>query len=875
MIERMEVLTGGASATYGSDAIAGVVNFILKDDVQGVQIDGQYGFAQHTQHNDYLQGREAAAGFTPPSGTAIDGFRRDVSVLAGTSFHDDDGHLTGYFIYHSQNAVHGSDRDFSACSALSTSLLTSMPARGGITCLGDAQSNLFIPAAGGATSAYSVVGNQFVPWPAAGARPPAFFNVAPYWSSQRQDTRYQAGFLAHFDLKPAAKPYVEFSFMQDQTQTYLSPSGLFAGSNSLTTDGSYRVNCSNPQLSAQEAAILCTSAQIAADKSHPGTASADVDIGRRNIEGGGRLSSYQHRNYRVVGGVEGKLGDGWSYDAYALYYYTSLFQTYNNFLSYAAINNALQATTDQSGHPVCTSGGNCIPYDIFRTGAVTAQQLAYLYEVGTDGGSNSERIVEADVTAQLARYGVVAPWAHDGVAFNAGATQRSETLRFTPDAAERSGDLAGFGVAAVAIDKEVSVDEAFLEARMPIAQEQPLIQDLTIDAGYRYSIYSTAGKTNTYKFDVQFAPITDIRLRASYDRVVRAPNLIELYTPLSYGASPTVNSDPCAPTDGGATHAAASLTECMHTGVTAAQYGNGVGRAFGGTSTIAQCLTECGVVAGGNSALAPETADTWSLGATFTPTAIRSLTGTVDYFHIRLKGEIGTVPESVTLQQCLTTGDPTLCGQIVRSSAGALSSGRVVGGGYILGTAVNTGSALVSGVDVQVNYRQQLLGRWGALVASLTGSWLQHNSSTPYRSAPSYDCAGLFGYTCDGSVNPTWRHNLRLTWDTPWNAQLSAQWRFIGRTGYDNNSSQALLQYHEEGFLDPLLTHIPNYSYLDLAAIWAVNRHVQIRVGASNVFDKDPPFLPLEVSVHAGALNTFPTYDILGRNIFMAVSAAL
>jgi outer membrane receptor protein involved in Fe transport len=462
------------------------------------------------------------------------------------------------------------------------------------------------------------------------------------------------------------------------------------------------------------------------------------------------------------------------------------------------------------------------------------------------------------------------------VALNAGATQRSETLRFAPDAAERSGDLAGNGVAAVAIDKRVSIDEGFVEIRVPIAQDQPLSQDLTIGAGYRYSAYSTAGATNTYKFDLQFAPITDLRLRASYDRAVRAPNLIELYTPLSYGTSATVGSDPCAPTDGGATHAAASLTECMHTGVNAAQYGNGIGPAFGGTSTIVQCLTECGVVAGGNPALAPETADTWSVGAAFTPTAIPALAGSVDYFHIRLKGEIGTVPESVTLQQCLTTGDPTLCGQIVRTSAGALSAATVAGGGYILGTAVNTGAALVSGVDVQVNYRQPLAGRWGALLASLTGSWLQHNISTPYRTAPSYDCAGLFGNTCsNGSVNPSWRHNLRVTWETPWNVQLSAQWRFIGRTGFDNNSSQALLQNQEEGFFDPLLTHIPSYSYLDLSAIWDVTRHVQVRVGANNVFDKDPPFVPLDISVHAGALNTFPTYDILGRNIFMSLSAAL
>ena len=168
MIERVEVLTGGASATYGSDAVAGVVNFILKDHVQGVQIDAQYGFAQHAQHNYYLQGVEAASGIAHPTGTTIDGFRRDVSVLAGTGFHDGEGQITGYFVYHGQEPLYGSDRDFSVCPAVSANLKTQVPTQGGVMCIGNATSNLFVANAGDPPG-YSVVGNQFVPWPAAGS----------------------------------------------------------------------------------------------------------------------------------------------------------------------------------------------------------------------------------------------------------------------------------------------------------------------------------------------------------------------------------------------------------------------------------------------------------------------------------------------------------------------------------------------------------------------------------------------------------------------------------------------------------------------------------------------------------------------------------
>ncbi|HEY0801586.1 MAG TPA: TonB-dependent receptor, partial [Steroidobacteraceae bacterium] len=156
----------------------------------------------------------------------------------------------------------------------------------------------------------------------------------------------------------------------------------------------------------------------------------------------------------------------------------------------------------------------------------------------------------------------------------------------------------------------------------------------------------------------------------------------------------------------------------------------------------------------------------------------------------------------------------------------------------------------------------------------LSGAWLQHDSATPYAGAPSYDCAGLFGNTClNGSVSPTWRHNLRINWQTPWKVLLSAQWRFIGRSSFDNNSSQPLLQSQEERFFDPVITHIPNYSYLDLSAIWTVTSRVQLRAGINNVFDKDPPFLPVEISGQAGGLNTFPTYDVLGRDIFVAFRA--
>ena len=874
LIDRVEVLTGGASATYGPDAIAGVVNFILKEDVQGVQVDAQYGADEHRQHNELVEQLGREAGFGAPSGTRIDGMRRDVSVVAGTAFASGAGQVTGYFSYHGQDPVRGSARDYSACPVFSLNYINGYPGDSTLVCYGSTSSNRLIPLVDGDNS-YTVVGNQLEPFPAAGAVPPSYFNQSAWYYSQRMDTRYLAGLLGHLELDPAARPFIELSFMDDDTHQEISPSGLFLASNTLTVDGSYAINCSNPLLSPQEAALLCTPAQVAADRLRPGTESAAVWIGRRNLEGGPRQRSFEHRNYRAVVGVDGALGKTWRYELYGLLHYTSLTQRYDNFLSNSAISQALQVTTGNSGQPVCISGGGCVPYNIFTTGAVTAQQVAWLSRPLRDAGDSAEQIIEGNLTGELANLGLVLPWAHEGLVLNVGFQHRSESLRFAPDPSEPSSDLSDFGVAAIPLDRSVSVNEGYAEIRAPIAQDVSLIRELSVAAGYRFSGYSTAGTTNTWKFDVQYAPIESVRLRASLDRAVREPSLIELYAPLDYILSSAIGEDPCAPSGVGAQHATASLVQCQHTGVTAAQYGNGIAQSYGGTSTVPQCAARCVVFTGGNPALLPEHADTWSAGVLLTPRVLENASVSVDYFHVNLRGEIASVPEDVTLQQCLTTGDPILCKQIVRSPSGSLSGSTVAGGGYILSNAVNTGSALVSGIDVSVNYRTDLPASWGALAWTLNGSWLQHNVTTPYRSAPSYDCAGLFGRTClNGSVNPAWRHNLRLTWELPPGLQLSAQWRFIGRTALDNNSSQPLLQNQEEGVYDAVVAHIGSYSYLDLAMLWQISPHLQWRIGVSNVFDRDPPVLPLEVAPQAGQLNTYPAYDLLGRDIFLALRAS-
>ena len=888
LIERVDVVTGGASATYGSDAIAGVVNFILKKDFEGIQIDGQYGFAQHDQHNTMVEGLLGAndpnSGFTAqpsvPTGSIRDGYKHDLSILMGQNFDDGKGNFTGYFVYHQQQPVTASARDFSDCQLASNGDIAS-PTYTGVECLGSSNSNRFNPegVAPGLGTRYTVVGNQFLPWPQAGSNPPAIFDFNNFEYLQRQDKRFQAGFMAHEELNSHVQPYMEFGWMDDKSQAVVAPSGLFIGGDPFTSDGNELVNCSNPLLSAQEQALLCTPAQIAGDLANPGSKgnSADVSIGRRNIEGGGRTSFYEHNNIRAVLGTRGDVVDGWTYDAYTSYYYVTTFQSNLDYLDYGKINNALQVTSNAQGQPVCISGGQCVPWNIFQTGGVTQAALNYLSTPGTAYGNNTEQIAHIDFTGELGRYGVQLPWANDAAAVNFGYEHRKDTVTFNPDGAETSGDLAGFSGALVNINEHYDIDEAFAELRLPIAHGQTGIYDLTTDVGYRYSNYDTTGSTNTYKFEVQYAPIQSARLRFSFDHAIRAPNLIELFVAPSFGQENVVGVDPCAGVP------SASLVQCEHTGVTPAQYGDGVH-----ANNIIQCVAgQCGQVIEGNTQLKPEVASTWSLGLTLTPSALPGFSASVDYYHIKLEDQIGNLPFAAILNGCLIADNPIYCSQIVRTPQGSLAGATVAGGGYFLQKDFNLGLTIVSGFDLQMNYRHALPGNWGSISAALNGAYLWHSSETPYPGSGSFDCAGLFGSTCNsttqGSVNPRWRHNLRVTWETPADVLLSAQWRFIGPTTFDNNSNNPLLQGAEEGaagsneafpYYDQYNARIPGYSYLDLTAVWHVMKQLELRAGVSNVLDKDPPIVPsYDITANSGPANSFAAYDYLGREVFLAFTA--
>jgi iron complex outermembrane recepter protein len=879
LVERVEVLTGGASATYGSDAIAGVINFIMKKNFEGFQVDGNFGGNWHENKNSYAQQAQIDAGGTPLKGTSTDGKTMAINFIAGTSLADGAGNVTAYFGYMKNDPVKSSDRDFGGCQLNPSDDLT------GAVCAGSQNSNYWQPQTGpNAFAEYGVLGNEFIDFDSAPTNPPAFFNSQPYIYMQRGDERYTAGFMGHLDMTDKFQVYTEFGYMNDRSHQEVAPAAAFLFSNpNDPISGNYNINCSNPLMSPQQALTLCTQEMIDADAAAIAAGGApvtvNVAIGRRNIEGGGRSSDYEHSNYRAVLGGRGDINDAWNYDAYAQYYYTTFFTSNDKYMNFTAIDQALLVREDENGNPVCLSGGRCVPWNIFQDGGVTQDQLDFLYLAGTGYGTTTLRTIHAEVSGKLGEYGLKLPTAEEGVAINVGYEHRNENVKFTPDAGLASGQLSGFGSAAVGIDNSVSVSEGFVEVRVPLVQDKPGIKDLVFDTGYRLSDYSSTGRVNTYKFETQYAPTDSLRFRGSFQHAVRSPTVVELYNGALVGLI-QLGDDPCSSPDN-IEQAAATLEQCLRTVPEAeraaftARYGNGSTTNFIPKSILGQ-LSQ---LTGGNPDLDNETATSYTVGFNITPSALPNFNASVDYYRIEIDDVVGVIAANVALNTCLDTGDPTYCSLIVRGhNTGGLTGNNIADGGYIVQQNLNVANAEISGVDLQAGYKLPLPGDSGSVSFAMNGAYLLSTKTTPLPGAHTYDCAGLYGNTC-GTVNPRWRHNLRTTWSTPWSFDLALTWRFIGGVSLDNNSSDPTLAGAEH--TDPSTGEpqykafgatFPTFSYFDLAGTWNATDDIQLRLGINNILDKDPPLGTVEV-VGGGAANTYSTYDIMGRQVFLSMTA--
>ncbi len=899
ILKRVEVLTGGASSTYGADAVAGVVNFIMDTDFEGIRLDSQYSFYQHNNRNKVipplLEARiaQGLSGYDYPKGSVSDGGTFDATLSFGVGLDDGRGHITAYAGYRKANPIAQNRRDFSACVLQNTG--GGVPRCGGSATSDNGNVLLFDTAVTSGTSTiYTFAPNGGF------LNTATLYNFAPTNYYQRPDERYTAGLFANYEINDSIKPYLEFMFMDDRTVAQIAPSGDFG--NTLT------INCDNPLMSAAQRAVICDAdnlingfignfptAQSAGYNQNPAAPAilfpntvpggaaynkAFFQLLRRNVEGGPRRSDLHHTNFRTVIGTKGDLGKAWTYDAYYQYGRSNYTQVYSNEFSVARLNRALDVVAGPGGVPTCRSvidgtDPTCVPYNVFGgAGAASQAAVAYLSATGFQKGVTSEQVANVSFTGQLGEYGMKLPWANDGIGVNIGAEYRKESVDLQTDNAFSTGDLTGQGGITAPYSGNFKVWEMFAEANIPIAQDS-FVHDMSLVLGYRKSWYETSSPipnssrkydTDTYRIGLDIAPIKDIRLRAAFNRAVRAPNIQELF--VAPFVSLNGSNDPCAGHQ-----------------ITATEFGCIAQGLAAGTGTTANPAGQYNGLIGGNLNLRPEKATTKTFGVVFQPDFLPRFSMSIDYFDIKVDNAIRAFGQDAVLADCVAnataTFTPASCGLVNRDAAGSI---WLTPGGYVEDLPNNVGKIQTKGIEFNGNYSVPV-GSFGTLSFSLIGTYL--DSYKVFNGlTPAYDCAGLYGPTCSkggttdaGAPLPKWRHKFRTSLKTPMGLGVSLQWRYIGSVDAEttvNNPSIGSPTTFNPGL------NIGAQSYFDLTANYKAFDRVEFRFGVNNILDKEPPLVTSgNANVNGTNLcptgpcngNTYPaTWDALGRYVFLGAT---
>jgi iron complex outermembrane recepter protein len=860
MVERVDVLTGGASSTYGADAVAGVVNFIMNTHFEGVRLDFDYGQNMYGQTNDFAKGALAADALPVPGGYT-GGQNRDWSFMAGSNFADGKGNATVYGTYLNTSPVVGNQLDYAGCTLVSAQ---SAPKPGQpwspVTCgaSNTSATGRFLLFGATANSSFATLADGTVDKTTGLFRPytPAdSYNYGSLSYAQREAQRYTAGAFLNYDVNENINVYSETMYARNTSTAQYGPSGLFFY-------GTPSISCSDPLLTPSELAALCTPANIAANQAIFGGTGDRITLyaARRSVESGGRTDNYSSNSIREVIGMKGGWGNAWTYDAYGQYGITSLGDDQGGYLGMQQINNALDVVKDPAtGAPVCESVLNgtdpaCVPWNIWQKGGVTPDQVQYLLIESTYNSNATEYVVNGSVTGDLGKYGITLPTAKEPIIVNLGTEYRQESFTYSPDYVLANGLASGGNGSSPPLRGNFHVNEYFMETKVPLIDNLPGAYHLGFEGGYRYSDYTSGFKTDTFKLGLEWAPIRDVMLRGSYNRAVRAPNISDLYSPTTLGEG---DFDPCW----GKTPIF-TVAECQLTGLNPNRYGK---------VTVEPGSGGVNATAGGNPNLQPETADTYTVGFVLQPAALHNLVMSIDYYRISIDDTISGVSTDTIFNVCAATAAPVYCSKIHRNPlTGSLWQSTTY---YVDTNTLNIGTVATAGYDVAARYSKHM-GRMGKLSFTFTGTKVTDWSTQPTPISASYDCTGLYGTLC-GAPTPKWKQIFETDWATPWaGLVLTGRWRYTGPVDVDKSSSNPQLS----GAYQPGFSHIGGYDYIDLSASISWGPNFSFRVGANNVFDKGPPIVisgNLSNCDYSGCNdNTWVgTYDTLGRYVYAHISA--
>jgi outer membrane receptor protein involved in Fe transport len=805
-LDRVDVLTGGASATYGGDAVAGVVNFVTRK-MDGIEIRAGWSGHRHENDNGYIQSALDSRNFDYPSGTeGPDGENYQIDFIMGSDFADGKGNATIYGTWREQKELRQEARDYSA-GALTGS------------------------ATGVGGSANAIIPNYFIAPTVVGGQGPAgtngraydygqeFFgnitpdgglepwdgtnryNYAPVNHFLRPIEQWSVGAFAEYQLNEHFTPYFETMFASNTSRAQIAESGTFFVE-------AYILDLDDFPEPFQAALV---------DEFGAGYDEFGVYVGKRNVEGGPRSDNTSHDAFRIVTGLKGDINDSWSYDVSYLYANTRSTSTYvNDFFAPKITKNIDPDTAD-------------ILYDVFTYQGVTPEQAAGLGGVGILNGNTSTEVLQGFVTGDLFSL----PTASEPIKVVVGYEWREENFERLADTVFEEGQLLGQGGPTPSLVGGYNVTEFFGEANVP------LLDSLALDLAYRYSDYSTVGGQDTYRLGLDWQPVDLARFRVGFNRAVRAPNVSELYTVQNLGLWAGV--DPCGGIIATGESPEYTAAQCANTGVTAAQYGN----------ISLSPADQYNQITGGNPDLQAEEADTITLGVVLTPTDDLSIS--VDYWSIEIEETITGIGAENIVRQCAENG--LFCDAITRSGSGSLWQGET---GYVVNADLNGGKNTWEGVDVAGNWTKDALG--GTFDVRLVGTYML-TKETEIPAADTYDCTGIISSRCYAA--PEWRHTITASYDSNNFWAVTARWRYFGGIDYDGgltNGKSEGVDTIVQGEVDS------GESYLDVNASFRILDNTEILVGINNVLDEEPPLVGGSLSSNANAVAGF--YDTLGQYLF-------
>ena len=837
LISSIETITGGASSTYGSDAVAGVLNFLVNDKFEGVQLDLQYG---QSSRND------AAT-------TAV-------SLTMGGPIADGRGRAALSLSYSERDSVFNAARrspsisGFAGTSPLGSTVFdaTNLPSAAAITAAipGAARGNTFGFNNNGTLFAYQGARDYISPGGIdyEGFRMPGplqqtdfTYNTGPQNYLIIPQTRYNIYGAASYEINSAIKAYADFMFSQYESGNLLAPNPATG-----PTTG-FRVPSTNPFISAELRGVL---------NSRPDpTGSFRLDK-RFNILGP-RQQTENYSVFQVTTGLRCDLkglGD-WTYDAYFSYGRVDDGTTYTGYLSRSATQRLLDAS--DGGNSLCAGG-----FNPFGETKLSASCINYISRIAKNTTVNDQRVFEANVQ------GGVFDLPAGQVRLALGGTYREQNYKLVPDAlllatftlnGVTGPELAGNSAQPLAGSD--SVYEGYGEILIPLLRDLPFVHRLETNLGYRVSKYDSIGGVQSYKADASWEIVERLRVRGGIQRAVRAPSIGELFgpqnlsfpsigVPVSSTGARQFSGDPCdvrgsyrAP---GATGAASVRNLCLAQNVP--------GQVIDGFTFS---NSQVSGLTGGNPNLTEEKSKTYTIGAVISPPFIPRLNITVDYFNVEVKGAITTINAQQTLNDCYTglnANSPT-CRSVFRLSSGQID--------YVRTNQNNIGALKVRGLDVQGDYTIPLpaaLGDDAQLRLTGVASWLFERSTQVLSTVAPQDCAGFYGAGCStgtgGFVVPDFKLNLGAAY-TSGPLSIRGQARMIGGL---------------KVFPTVTTTNIktaPATWYFDLTSTFEINDNFTFFAGVDNLLDKMPPILG---TTFVGDANVdVSLYDTLGRRYFAGV----